>query len=411
LYVSRRLNRSVLRAPALSLASQVAGLLQLAVLLWRHGPSNATDAYFYLFNLGNLPTQILTVGVLYPMLLNTDRITRLGAARFGRWVPVGALAAVALGSIWLGITGRITPDLMPVLLLSGANAVVQAKLWFRAVGAEAGGAPQWVSAIALPANALAIVVMLFPWPSSTSTVTVMMSALTAANIGLLLLQIKFRVGKQCFDELPVEAPRRHHAHVWFLTKSGVGYGGLMVIQSLSLVLPPATLTLLTVPMKIVGSVAATFVNAIMPLLVHQTTDSPQGAKRFLRALAILLGSMGGAGVIAVGAFLPEFFPQAVIVALWLIASASASVASRMAYRFLPPSASRITIAVVPIVVLAVGVSAASGAFNLIVLLSAYAIVDALSSFLLLASLRDRLMATLCGLVALALATIWVLSIL
>jgi hypothetical protein len=406
-----RFNRSALRAPALSLASQVAGLLQLAVLLWRHGPSNATDAYFYLFNLGNLPTQILTVGVLYPMLLSADRITLSGAARFGRWVPLTALIAVVAGAGWLGVTGRVTADLLPVLLLSATNAVVQACLWFRAVGAEAGGTPQWVAAIALPANLLAIIVMMFPWESSTATVTAMMAALTTANLGLLVVQAKLRVGRDVFGGLPVVAPRRHHAHVWFLTKSGVSYGGLMVIQSLSLILPPSTLTLLTLPMKIVGSVAATFVNAVMPVLVHQTTESPQAARRFLRILAAMLGSAGAAGVVGAAFFFPQYLAHAAVVALWLIASASSSVAARMAFRFLPPSASRITIAVVPAVVIAVGLSAASGSFNLMVLLCAYAIVDAASSFLLLASLKDRLMAFLCGLVTLALSSIWVGSLL
>jgi hypothetical protein len=402
--------RMQLRAPVLSLASQASGLVQLAALLWRHGPSNATDAYFYLFNLGNLPTQIFIVGVLYPMMLSKDRVSRRGAGRFGRWVPMAALLAVAAGTAWLWAQGRVNDGLLPILALMGANAVIQARLWFMAVSAEAEGQPHWVAAIALPANALATLVLLFPWNSSDSTVTAMMAALVSANVLFLVVMNNKRVGRGALATLPELPGRKHSAHWWFLTKSFVSYGGLMIVQSLALVLPPAVLTLLSLPMKVVGSVAATFVNAIMPLLVHQNTESPAAARRFLRILGALLGCVAialvGFGALAI----PQYFAPVVIVALWLIASASASVAQRMTFRFLPPSASRVTIIIVPLIVVAVALSTQSRGFGLVALLSAYALVDAASSFLLLLSLRDRLMACVTGLITLALAAIWIMSL-
>ncbi|WP_461172270.1 hypothetical protein M1D93_14900 [Arthrobacter sp. Z1-9] len=267
-----------------------------------------------------------------------------------------------------------------------------------------------MAAVALPANALATLIMLLPWSDSAATVTAMLASLLAANLAYLVLMIWQKAGRNVLNGLPTLPVRRHSAHWWFLTKSFVGYGGLMVVQSLALVLPPSTLTLLTLPMKIVGSVAATFVNAVMPLLVHQGTESPSAARRFLRLLVVLLGSVGLVGVLGINLTLPAYLIQAVVVALWLIASASASVAQRLMFRFLPPSSSRITLIVVPLIVVAVALSTSSQQFGLIALLCAYAMVDAATSFLILIALRDKLMAATSGFVSAALLLIWITSL-
>ena len=402
--------RRYLGAPGLSLASQVVGLLQLAALLWIYGPSNATDAYFYLFNLGNLPTQILIVGVLYPLLINDDRVTRKRAVKFGIWVPACAPLVVAIGTAWLVVNGRVTAALVPIIILAAINAVLQARLWFYAVIAEAGGVPHWIAAVALPANFLATVTLLFPWGSSMSSVTAMMVALTIANGAFLVATVRSRISIRVMQELPEIPTRRRHAQWWFFAKSGTSYGGLMVIQSLALILPPATLTLLTLPVKIVGSVSATFVNAVMPMLVHQATESPAAARKFLRILVILLGPVGAAGVAVSAMFAPDYFLEVLVVSLWLVASAASAVAGRMAYRFLEPKASRVTMVVVPAIVIGVSASTLSSSFGLLALLCAYAAVDAASSFLFLVSLRDRLMAVICGVLTTALALIWVGSL-
>ncbi|OZE34091.1 hypothetical protein CH259_18860 [Rhodococcus sp. 05-2254-4] len=381
-------------------------MVQLFALLWRHGASNATDAYFYLFNLGNLPTQILIVGVLYPMLLNEQRITRGAARKFGYIVSGVSLGAIALGWAWLTYTGRVTDDLIPIICLSAFNAAFQALIWHRAVLAEADGTPQWISAVALPANFLATCVILLPWPNSTVTVTAMMVALVSANGLFLISMISLRVGRAVLDRLPATSLVKHRAPWWFLAKSGVGYGGLMVVQSISLVLPPSTLTLLTVPMKIVASVSATFTNAILPRLIHQSSTSPEEGRRFLRLAAGGLAIAGTLLFLGARLFLPEYSLTALVIALWLVASAASSVAQRLAFRFLKPSASRITLIVVPVIVVATLVSSKFDGFGLISLLCAYAAVDAASGCLLLFALRDRLMAFVTTLILVNLGTIW-----
>lgn len=384
--------RASLRAPVLSVASQGIGLLQLGALLLRFGPTNATDAYFYLFNLGNLPVQILIVGVLYPMLLNQDRITRKGARRFVLLVPLASIVVMAAGTGWLHLQGRLDAQILIIAGIAMLNALLQTQLWYRAVGAEAEGKPEWMAAIALPANALATAVVLLPWDSSETSIIAMYASLVLANGGLLLFMVYRKTGQRVLSSLPEIPARKHAAPYWFLAKSGVGYGGLVVLQSLALVLPPSTLTLLTLPVKIVGSVSSTFVNAVMPRLIHQETNSPAGARRFLRILLVILGGVGVLAVAVAAVAFPEYLLEVIVVALWLQAASAAAVAQRMMFKFLPPSASRITLVVVPVVVITVAFTIHLPNFGLVALLCSYALIDALTGFLILVALRDRSMA-------------------
>ena len=407
--LSRR--RTWLGPPALSLASQAVGVLQLLLLLWRYGATNATDTYFYLFNLGNLPIQILVVGVLYPLLLNDERVSRRGAALFARWVPAAGIAAVGVGAGWLHVTGRVGGETLPIIAFSALNAFMQARVWVRAVAAEAGGTPHWVSGVALPANLFATTVIALPWPNSDSTVTAMTAVLAVANAGLLLLMVKCSVGDSVFHGLSDHGRTNLRAPMWFVSKSTVSYGGLMVVQSVSLILPPATLTLLTIPMKIVASVSATFTNAILPRLVHQTTESPSEGRYFLRVATATLMAVGLVVVLVSVVFFEDYWVIAAVVSLWLVASSASSVAQRLAFRFLAPSASRITIVVVPVLVFACILSAQTANFGLLALLCVYAMVDAASAFLLLAALRNPVEAVVIFLTASCIAFIWCASLL
>jgi hypothetical protein len=406
-----RPSRSMVRGPALSLASQLVGLAQLFALLWRHGPSGATDAYFYLFNLGLLPTQVGIVGVLYPMLLSQDRISRPGAVLLGRITVASAITATIAGSLWLALAGRLPTSLFALVALGALNAAFQARLFHRAVLAEASGTPQWMAAVALPANALATLVLLAPWATSTAAATAMMGALVVGNGGFLMLLHRLRLGADVLAALPTSRSSDQHGPAWFLTKAGVGYGGLMVLQSLAVLLPPSTLTLLSLSIKLVGSISSTFVNAVMPLLVHQSTHSPAEGRRFLRVLVIGLG-VGGLGVSGVAISVwPQHGAAAMVLSLWLIASASAAVAQRMAFRFLPPHASRATILAVPVVVALASLSSRSQEFDLSMLLCAYAGVDAATGFLLLVALRDRFMTVVTGAVLVTLCALWLVRLL
>jgi hypothetical protein len=402
--------RSILRGPALSLGSQLIGLIQLALLLWRAGANESTDAYFYLFNIGMLPIQVLIVGVMYPLLLNNERITRRGIRRVRQGAPVISLLLMVGGAAYLYLNDRLSSALWPMAIAALINAFVQAHLWFRGVTAEAGGNPRWNAAIALPANALAAISLLIPFDSPTTSVTVMVLALVLGNVALLAIAAKMRLGDDVVESAPESSPRRTGAY-WFLTKASVGYIGLVVLQSLAVQLPPSAVTLLNIGVKIVGSTASTFVNAVMPRIIHHRTDSMEPSRRFLRWLVAILGGMSIFVIGLTWALYPALLVTAICVGLWVIASSSSAIAQRMSFRFLRPNASRVTLIAVPAVVLLALASSSSPGFQLVVILCAYAAVDGATATLLLFALRDRLMSWILLGTCLALATLWTIALL
>jgi hypothetical protein len=398
--------RVALRAPAVSLASQVTGLVQLVLILARAGTNQSTDAYFYLFNVGLVPIQCIIVGMMYPSLLNDRGMSRAGLARI-RWLtPALGLVFVTGGALWLTERDRLPVDLIVLAVLSGLNALVQALLWFKAVAAQAGGNALWISGVALPANILAVVALAYPWKSPPAAMTVMVGALLVGNLGLLVAMTRRKVGTAVLDSVPLVAPSRS-GPFWFLGKSTVGYLGQIFLQSLAVLLPASGVTFLNIGVKIVSSVSATFVNATMPSLVHRSTDSPHSARQFLR-LTVVVVSLGGAALVA-GTWIiwPSLLRPAIVVALWLIASSASAIAAQMSYRFLTPQMSTRTILVVTAVVALTALSSRGAGFDLTVALCAYATIDAASALLLLLPLRDRTMSLLLGGVVAGLASTWI----
>lgn len=397
-----------LRAPVVSLISQVIGLGQLILIVLRAGTNVATDAYFYLFNLGMVPISCVIVGMMYPALLNKTRMSRRGLDRI-RWItPLLSVVFVAGGSLWLGSHGRLGAGLLGVAFFSALNAVVQALLWYRAVAAEASGNAFWISGVALPANVLALLVLIYPWSSPALAMTVMTGALVAGNLGLLAVLHQRRVGSAVIESAPLRSASTG-GPLWFLSLASLQYIGQAFLPSLAVLLPPSTVTLLNIGYKIVASVSATFVNASMPLLIHQETDSPRAARRFLRIVVAVVAAGGIAIAIATWMVRPELLAPAVIIAIWLITSSASAVAMRMSFRFLAPHATARTMTVL-VVVVALAVFSSHGAgFSLVVLLCAYAAIDGASAMLLLWPLRDRVMSLVLAATLGALAVGWISS--
>lgn len=400
--------RRALRAPAISLGSQIIGLGQLALIILRAGTNEATDAYFYLFNLGMVPISCIVVGMMYPALLNEHKMSRAGLRRI-RWItPLISVAFVAGGSLWLAWHGRLGVGLLGVAVLSALNALVQALVWYRAVAAEASGNAFWISGVALPANVLALTVLIYPWASPAIAMTAMTGALAAGNLGLLAFLRLRGVGTSVIESAPLTSSSPA-GPFWFLSMSSLSYIGQAFLQSLAVLLPPSTVSLLNISYKIVGSVSATFVNASMPLLVHQNTDSPRAAQRFLRIVVVVIAAAGI--VVAAGTWIvrPELLAPAIIIAIWLITSSASAVASRMSYRFLAPNAMGRKMTVIIFVVAVAMLSSHAPGFDLVVLLCAYAAIDGASAMLLLWPLRDRLMSLVLAGALAALAVGWVLN--
>jgi hypothetical protein len=253
---------------------------------------------------------------------------------------------------------------------------------------------------------LALVVLIYPWPAPALAMTVMTGALVVGNLGLLAVQRRLRIGNSVLESAPEESSSPG-GPFWFLSLASLQFIGQTFLQSLAVLLPPSTVTLLNIGYKIVGSVSATFVNATMPLLIHQKTVSPEGARRFLRIVVVVVAA--GGVLLAGGTHIlrPELFAPAVIIGIWLITSSASAVATRMSYRFLAPHATARTMTVIIIVVALAILSSTAPGFALTVLLCAYAALDGASAMLLLWPLRDRVMSLVLAGALAALAVGWV----
>ena len=405
--VSEPFVKKALRAPAMSIASQAVGVLQLGLLLLRAGANEATDAFYYLFNLGMVSITGIIVGVVYPSLLNRERLSRSDLRWIRNLVPVLCLLVVGGGAAWLAANDRLGNELYLLAVLSGANAVVQARLWFRAIAAEAAGHAIWIAGVALPANLIAVAALAPPWPAPNLAVTAMTGGLLLGNLVLLGVMRHRRVGDAVLVD-GAAATGSRSGSAWFLGTASVAFVSQAVLQSLAVLLPAAGLTILNLASKIVGSISAAFVNATMPLLVHERTDSPAAARRFLR-IVMLAEALGGT-VLVIGTYLvrPDIAVAAVVVAVWMVGSGAAAVAQRMGFRFLPAQdvAKRQIASVVVVVPLAL-LSAWSAGFTLTVLLCAYAAIDVLTGMLLLWPLKDRRMGALLAAGAVTLAAEWI----
>ena len=401
---------NVVRGPALSLASQGVGLAQIALLLVPSGANEATDAYFYLFNMALFPTLIMINAVMYPLLINEQRMSQHGLARV-RWVtPALGIVFVIVGALWLDRCGRLGPALVPLVGVSAANAIAQPLVWFKAVCAQAAGDTRWIGGIALPANLTAVTFLLLPWSTAGAAVIAMVSGLVVGNLALLVVMTRRGIGDAVFEGAPTTVQRSFSGTVWFFGRGSVSYIGMALMQSTAALLPAASLTILSLATKLVESLTSTFILAILPAIVHQNTQSKAAARQFLRILASAVGAGSVVGVIVVIAVRRDLLIPAVALSLWLLAASLAAVAQRLSFRFLRPSASGITMGGVSAVVACALLSASAPGFDLNVLLSSYAATDAISAMLMLWMLKDRTMSTLGATVLLALSAIWVGSL-
>ncbi|ETD30642.1 hypothetical protein W823_23565 [Williamsia sp. D3] len=396
-----------MQGPLLSLSSQAVGLIQLALLLWRTGANNATDAYFYLWTLGMLPTLTLIVGVMYPMLLNNSRIGGPGVTRIAAVTPVMSVVTVAIGATWFALNDRPVSVILPIAIASAGNAAAQALVWHRAVLSEAVGEPRWMCAVALPSNVLAVFVLALPLGSAVQVVTFMIAALFVGNVGLYLAMVRLEVGASAIRGGEDLLPATKATFVWFFFRAGSGQLALVVIQSTAVLLPAATLTVVSVASKFVGAFSSIFVNALIPRFINQSTKDAAAANKFILVLWCFLFPIG---VLVTALALPLEGLQvslALLGSVWVLVATTAAVAQRMAFRFLPASTSRLSIGAVSLVSLLAVMSASSSEFNAEMLVAAYAGLDALTGVMFLFMLRSRAAFVLMFGALLVVAIIWV----
>ncbi|MGC5248691.1 hypothetical protein ACPXB3_17415 [Gordonia sp. DT219] len=300
---------------------------------------------------------------------------------------VGTCLAILGGGVWIWATGRMTTAVLAITVLSGINALAQVRLWYRAVLAESIGSPMLMAAVALPANLLGTISLMLPWRDSSTAVIAMVTALLLGNSIFAVVADYKSIGHAAVASLDTSG-QKYSAPAWFLTKSGISYGGLTIIQSVSLTLPATTLTILTLPTKLVASVSGTFINSVLPLMVHQNTSSKTSVRRFINFSVAMLSVLGAALAAGMWIWKREWFAIAAVSAIWLVSSGIAAIAQRMSFRFLRPSAAKVSIIVVPLIVVSVVMSEQFGSLNILVLLCAYALIDALTALMFFHLLRE-----------------------
>ena len=379
---------SSLGAPLVSALAQGLGAIQILLLARGGILGEATDAYFFLFVLALLPSQVVIAGVVYPLLLNQGSGAPKGMTRF-RWiVPLLSVAAVGAGCGVLALTGRFATGFVALAVLSAVNGAVSTLLWFDTMWLAAQGRGGWNAGITLAANLAACVVLIIPWHPAELRVAIMTGALVVGNgVYLLILIRRFH---------PLEVPESETADArassswWFLARSSSGYASGAILQGLALSLPASGVSTVSILSRFVGSTTTTVVNAILPRFIHSNSNDAEPAFTFLAWLMYpLVVLFVGASVVF--AVVDNRIVMYVCLGLgWIVATSMNTIVARLTYRFLTASAAAVVLVPLAIVLVGSGLIAWMGHLTLPIVLLAFIAIDMLSGMLMAHLLkRDR----------------------
>jgi hypothetical protein len=364
----------------------------------------ATDAYFFLFGLALLPSQVLLAGVMYPLLLNQGGLLRKQAVRLRLGSAVAAGLAVLVGYVVLVAVGRAQSGLVPLAVLLAINGVVSAVLWFDALWLAAEARAVWFAGVALPANAFACVTLIYPWDPAELRVGLMVAALLAGNLTLLLfLSLRGLRPGLSSREAMVRA-RSSGAPWWYVVRSASGYASGSALQGLALSLPASGVTTVSILNRLVGGSTTTIVNASLPRYVYADSTDPGPAYRFVGRLttplavtlvlaAVATTFVSGNGVVYVS-----------LAIAWTLAGFANALVQRLAYRFLAPSSSTLVVVPQAIILMAAGVLARADLLTLPLVLLAFIAVEVVPAMFVAALLRRPSLVGL-GLMTLAISAV------
>jgi hypothetical protein len=378
------------------------GVVQL-VLLARGGTFGAaTDAYFFLFGLSMLPTQVLLAGVLYPMLLNEGGARPRQANRLRWGTPFLSVGCVGIGIGVLAISHRELQGLGPTMVLLAVNGALSATLWFDTLWLAARGRATWYAAVALPANAVACVALLPAWEPPTTRVAVMTGALVAGNVAYLAF-LHARELRVAMADAPVGRPQQATgASWWFTARSAAGYAGGSLLQAFALSLPASAVTTVSIITRIVGSSTTTLVNAALPRYVHMGSEDPEPAFAFVRRFLRPLGLAFGVSALVAAAVDRSAPASVALVLAWAIATFTNAVVQQLSFRFLPPARARTVLVTVGAVLAGMAVVTGFGQLTLHLLLFGFVALDLVPAVAMARHLR-RPSVVLFGTATLALA--------
>ncbi|MDR7184911.1 hypothetical protein J2X85_001945 [Microbacterium trichothecenolyticum] len=380
------------------------GLLQL-LLLVAGSPTIESDSYFYLISWAQLPTQLIVSGFVYPVWLSGTRAVRRRLQVALISAPFVA-AAGPLVAMWIfqSITGGYSTLLLHSALFS-ALGVVLCCGWALALRLAADGNTAWVSAVTLISNILSCATLL---AMTHADVSARMSGMLIAQIvGMVVTTILMvRSHPTLLKRLTAEPTQGRivtSKSEWYLLQSLAGYGGMLILQTLSAALAPAALSILGLIGRLVSGLNTVVTNAIVPKLIHSGSDSDRSVARFVNIVVAISLSVASLGiVIAAGGQLPLAAQFAVVLA-WFAAAVLNAAFKRVAVRFAEPRIAWISALLNALTAVSVLGAWAFGYQTLFVILLGYVLLDLLPGLALAILQRHTVAAllTAAGVIAIA----------
>jgi hypothetical protein len=263
------------------------------------------------------------------------------------------------------------------------------------------GIPFFKSGMFIPANFLAIVMLLLPSESSYQVVLNMCLGLLIGNIAFLLV-IKFKTSlPQKVDGIIVmELPGNYY---WLLLKSSFSYFGILGIQTLAFDLKTSAITLLAIPGKIVSGFTSIFINSVLPFHINTSVFNELKMKTTIWRYLFFSSFISIFSIIVFYIFFSEYLLIAIITSIWLLSSVGSSFAGVILSKKLPPQA--VIYSVFPIIAVFVllRLFLEFKQIDMLVLFLALALIDALSAAIQFVQIKYWLFAVIFIFVSLVLA--------
>jgi hypothetical protein len=397
--------------------TQLLGLGQIALLLWPHGASEETNAYFLMATWTQLPVQVILIGLMYPVWLRGVGLARTQSRNWVVAVPLlSAIAALVAALFFRALSGAY-PLLVMHSLLFATIGVLSAVAWAGAVRLSAEGKPGWLASVTLMANLVscACLVGLNPDTSGGRVTALLVGQTIGWLIGIAILAVNNPgIYRQIWTSHATSQGgprgRADRGNYWYLVQASAGYGSNLAIQTQTAALPSTALSTLGVFTRILAGMSALTTNAILPRLVHSTSLNASAVYRYIRISLLAATSVGllllalAASDIAHGALALMVIPG------WFAATSLNAAMKRVAVRELPPRVAWISTTAnlaMPIVVVS---CAAFGRLSFGLVLGATIALDLLPGVALALILKQRKIALISALLTVGCVGVGVLAI-
>jgi hypothetical protein len=368
-----------LQSTLLSFCSQILGMLQFLLILLQVKPGVETDHFLYLFSLGFILPQIVLDGFLSPSLISQQRINKK-VEKFIKNRGGLIVATLILGMSLLSSEHETdSQKLFFLTIVLSVNAHLQYQNWYLANLNAVAGNPLWKSGLWIPANLLATAFLAFSFNDAYLQLIAMSVGLFLGNIGFHFA-IK-RVGIAAIEDLRFQIPKSAGIglNYWFLGRSTLSYSIIFGIQTLSMQSQSATLTLITIPSKIVSGFTSIFINSILPFYVNLQILDKKRIQKTIYSYLIFSLVVDIAIFLLISKYFPNVRPIAMVTAAWITGSTAAAFGQNVLLKFRSPKINFLTVLPSMMVFTILFSLSRISELNFIVICCAYTVLDCLTA--------------------------------